>query len=279
LARWLVRSRYGGGAFKTILPARLMVSQSFCRLAFRIVNPQSTRAQALAKGELTLGEDPRLLGIKVRTVTFGEINELRYSLSDELDFTETGGGMIHMNECWTEPDNLGAWTLGADASLALLFSEPVDTPVSATFLITDVAVNEDYPNLQVSVTFNGLNVANWSLGPGRSHQERQVFVPAHVISEKRPLDIAFHIEQPRTPHELNWTAGDTRALGFRLTKLRIDPVHLPKYKLGDVIDFTNSGNAGPYLNPQWTRPDRYGAWTVGPEAGLTVKFDSPPSPI
>ena len=103
--------------------------------------------------------------------------------------------------------------------------EPVDTPIAASFLITDVAVNEEYPNLQVSVSFNGHNVANWRLGPARSHGELKVFVPVEVVGEKQRLAIAFHIEQPRTPHELKWSAGDTRALGFRLTKLRIDPVH------------------------------------------------------
>ena len=42
--------------------------------------------------------------------------------------------MFHMDENWTQPDNLGTWTLGADAHLVLYMSEPVEhlsSPVSS----------------------------------------------------------------------------------------------------------------------------------------------------
>jgi hypothetical protein len=275
LARWVFRTRYGIASCKVVLPARLM-GKNTCRLTFHIENPQSTQLQATLKGEQTIGEDPRELGVKIQRITFTGTNRLRYTLCDVLDFRDKGHGMFHINECWTQPDDLGTWTLGNDASLVLYLNEPVETPVMASFLVTDVAVSEEHPHLTISVAFNGRSVADWHLGPSRLYDERKVFVPLEVLRAQSPLNISFHVDAPRTPDELNWSKGDTRPLGFRLTRFRLDPVRVPKYKLGEVIDFTSGGSAFSYLGPQWTPPDQYGSWTLGPEAILKVGFQAPP---
>ena len=277
LVRWFVRTRYGIGTFRIVLPQRLMAGKSACRLTFQIKNPQSTQLQATLKGEQTIGEDPRELGVKVQRITIAGTDQLRYSLGDTLDFTEKGHGMFHINECWTQPDNLGTWTLGPDANLVLFLNEPIDTGLLASFLITDAAINADYPYLNVSVAFNGRTVAEWRLGPSRMHDERKIFVPSEALRSQSPLTISFHVEEPRTPQQLKWSDGDTRPLGFRLTTLRMDPVHAPKYKLGDILDFTTGGNAEAFLGPHWSPSDRYGSWTVGPEAALMLGFDKPPT--
>ena len=54
-----------------------------------------------------------------------------------------------------------------------------------------------------------------------------------------------------------------------------------KYRLGDVIDLTDTGNSpafvGDYLGTQWALPDPYGSWTVGELATMKVSFDQPPT--
>jgi hypothetical protein len=89
------------------------------------------------------------------------------------------------------------------------------------------------------------------------------------------LSIAFHIPAPRSPRQLNWS-GDTRLLGFRLTGLRIEPLVIPVYRMGQIIDFTEKGNAAPYLEAGWSARDDYGCWTEGTEATLTLRLDPRP---
>jgi hypothetical protein len=276
LGRWAVRTRYGMSTFRILIPRALMSGKAACRLEFHVENPQSAQLQATLKGEQTIGEDPRELGIKIQRITFAGTDRLKYTLRQAVDFGEKGSGMYHIDECWTQPDNLGSWTLGTDATLVLFLQEPVDTPVMAAFTITDVAVNDEFPYLDVAVAFNGRKVATWTLGPSRLHDERKVFIPLEILRAENPLTISFHVNAPRSPAQLKWSEGDTRQLGFRLTTFCLDPVRAPKYKLGDVLDFTSAGNAAGFLSADWTAPDRYGCWTVGPKATMTVGFDNPP---
>jgi hypothetical protein len=278
LARWSLPERYGIRRHRVMLPGRLLAGKLACRLAFCIENPQSAQLHHTLTGEQFIGNnDPRELGIKVQCITFTGTDRLLYALCKVLDFTEKGGGVFHIDEDWTQPDNLGTWTLGTDAHLVLYLSEPVETPVIAKFSVTDVAVNEAHPHLDVSVAFNGQTMAEWRLGPNRISSEQKVLVPAHILRLKEPLSISFHIAEPRSPMQLNWSDGDTRPLGFRLTAFRMDPVVTPKYRLGEVIDFTAGGNASSFLRADWTVPDRYGAWTVGPESTIAVRFEEPPT--
>jgi hypothetical protein len=228
------------------------------------------------RGQQTIGEDPRELGIKVSRITFAGTERIKYGLAKTVDFTEKGEGMFHVNESWTQPDDLGSWTLGENANLILYLTEPAETPVITTFFITDVAVSEEYPHLNISVAFNGRNVATWILGPSRMPEERKVLVAPDILRLQDPLNISFHIDSPRTVQELKWSEIDTRLLGFRLTSFRMDPVDIHRYKFGEIIDFTAGGNGQRFLGSHWTLPDRYGSWTVGESASLSVCFEEKP---
>ena len=120
LVRWTVYTRFQTTTCKAVLPARLMAGKQACRLEFHAENPQSAERVALASGQRLTNEDPRELSVKVQKVTFTGADRLRYSLSDTLDFTEDGQGIHHINECWTQADGFGVWTLGPDANLVLL---------------------------------------------------------------------------------------------------------------------------------------------------------------
>jgi len=81
--------------------------------------------------------------------------------------------------------------------------------------------------------------------------------------------------------QLNWSTWDLRPLGFRLNRFSLVPAGSLKYRLGSVIDLTDTGNSpayvGDYLGTQWSLPDTYGSWTVGNVATMKVSFDQPPS--
>jgi hypothetical protein len=281
LTHWTLFSRYDIAVCKAILPARLMAGKTVCRLEFHVENPQSTRRAAEARGERVVGEDPRELGIRIQRVEFASKDRLRYSLGKALDFTENGEGADRTDECWGPPDSFGVWTLGPQATLTLLPAEPVDSPVAATFAVNDVAVNQENPNLDVLVAVNGRQVANWILGPTRDTGEHRVLLPAAAWRAREPLIVSFHVKSPRSPVELGWSTWDKRPLGLRLNQLRLGPSGPSKYRLGDVIDFTDGGNSiafvGDLLGVEWALPDRYGSWTLGTAAALKVVFDAPPA--
>jgi len=279
LSRWTVYTRYEVTLCKAVLPARLLAGKTVCRLEFEIENPQSADRYARAKGQQIIGEDPRELGVKIQKIDFASADRLRYSLGQSLDFTEKGDGAFFTNECWTQPDGFGIWTLGPHAALVLLPKEPVAKPLLAIFTINDVAVSADHPLLKASVSFNGRKMAEWALGPTRLTDERKVLLLPEGFPTLDPVNISFHIPSPQSPFELKWSTWDKRPLGFRLTGFRLEPAGSLKYKLGDVIDLTDGGNSaafvGDYLGTQWALPDAYGSWTVGHESTMRVRFEAP----
>ncbi len=280
LVRWTIYTRFQTTTCKAVLPGRLIAGKQACRLEFHAENPQSAERVAIAAGQRLTNEDPRELSVKVQRVTFASADRLRYSLSDALDFAEGGKGIDHINECWTQADGFGVWTLGPDANLVLVLDKPVAAPLIATFTVTDVAVGQHNPFLDVEVNINGKTVAHWTLGPTRLTDERRVLLPEGFPTAD-PVLIAFRVKSPRTPKQLNWSTWDTRPLGFRLTKFSMAPAGSLKYRLGDVIDLTDRGNAaayvGDFLGTEWALPDRYGSWTVGQQANFKVPFEQPPA--
>jgi len=280
LVDWIVYTRFQTTTCKAVLPARLMAAKQGCRLELHAQNPQSAERVALANGQRLTNEDPRELSIKVQKVTFTSADRLRYSLSNTLEFVEDGQGVHHLNECWTQADGFGSWTLGPDANLVLLLKDPAAEPLIATFTITDVAVSEQQPFLDVRVEINGKTAAKWTLGPTRLTDERRILLPEGFPTAD-PVLITFHIESPRSPKQLNWSTWDTRPLGFRLTKFQLTPAGSLKYKLGEIIDLTDSGNStafvGDFLGTEWALPDQYGSWTVGERASIKIPFEKPPT--
>lgn len=201
IVRWVVGIRYAASSFKVLLPGRLMTRKSICRLTFHI-------------------EDSRESGVKVQRITFAPANRLHYHIGESVDFRDSGTGGFHLDECWTEPDEYGAWTLGPAASLDLFLVETVNSPVHAVFVVTDAAVNEDHPLMNVAVFVNQHEAGSWKLD-NRGSTEFRILAPAEILREKNPVNISFRIETPRSPVELKWSANDMRPLGFRLTGVEL----------------------------------------------------------
>jgi hypothetical protein len=151
-----------------------------------------------------------------------------------------------------------------------------EAPVIAVFTISDVVVNEQFPDLHVDVLVNGEKVDQWVLGPSRITYERRLLLSPELLARRRPLEVSFHIATPRSPAELHWS-DDARPLGFRLTRFQTYPSQAPSYRLGQIIDFTEGGNAEGFLGEAWSTPDQYGRWTLGREARLALRLDQCPN--
>jgi len=104
---------------------------------------------------------------------------------------------------------------------------------------------------------------------------------AQLLPAGEVVKFSFRISTPRTQKELGWREQDKRPLGFRLTKLQLTPAGSMRYRLGDLIDFSEGGDSitfvGDALGLQWTAPDPFGTWTIGPEAGFKVSFQDAPA--
>jgi GT2 family glycosyltransferase len=51
----------------------------------------------------------------------------------------------------------------------------------------------------------------------------------------------------------------------------------PDYRIGDTIDFSDSISSRRFLAGAWGETESWGAWTVGPHAGLTLRIDADPA--
>jgi hypothetical protein len=210
----------------------------------------------------------------IRSMSFDRTEQALYRLGTIVSCTIGQQGTSYMNYGWTAPDAYGSWTLGSHAGLTLCLDDLPQQPVMGTFTITDAAISEEFPHLEVEVLVNGQEVDCWQLN-GRSKQERKAILSPETLGRRRPLNISFRIRNPRSPAHLKWESDDLRPLGFRLTSIQLAPV--TKYTLGETIDFTEGGNGENYLWSNWATPDPTGRWTEGEEATLRFRLDSGPT--
>lgn len=264
-------------SFKYVLPSRLLSAKQECRLRLEIENPQSAQTVIDATGQFQIGEDSQELGVRVQGLSLASTDALRIPMGGTIDFTSSGTGANYMTECWTQPDNLGAWTLGPESHLVFVLEDQPREGAIARFTLTDVAVSEAHPLLNVTVTVNGKEAAHWQLGPNRIPGERSFFLPPDWIAAQNLLKITFQIDSPHSPHDLGWTEGDLRPLGFRLTRFQMDKYELPRLKLGETIDLTARGRGAELLRGHWGTPDQYGAWTMGASSEMEVRLEEVPA--
>ena len=202
LARWTLFTRYGITVCKILLPARLVAGKAVCRIALHVENPQSAQRVADALGQKTIGHDPRELGIKVQQIAFTNKDPWRYSLGETLDFTERGSGIEHADECWTQPDELGAWTIGPDAGIVFWPRETTTIPVAATFTINNAANDDDHPDMEASVAVNGRTGRRVDQLADAEHPRSRRRAPrgmlpharphSHFVAREKPAHLARH---------------------------------------------------------------------------------------
>ena len=93
------------------------------------------------------------------------------------------------------------------------------------------------------------------------------------------VDLAFEIEEPRTPLELGWSADDDRRLGILLRTMTLLE-HDRSLRLGEKIAFSQGSGAERLLGEGWSGLEPTGVWTDGERASLVLKLtDAPPGDV
>lgn len=270
ISTWALDSHFGMHTSSVVLPSRLFTAERHGRLGFELENGRD----ATATSAETEGWDSHDPAIMIRSVRFHGPEQALYRIGTTVSCATGQQETLYMTSGWTAPDTLGAWTLGSHAGLTLYLEDMPQEPVMGTFTISDAAISDDLPHLDVDVLINGQEVDRWRI-LGRSQQSMKVLLKPETLNLHQPLNISFRILSPRSPMLLKWGGDDSRPLGFRLASMRMAPI--PKYRLGETIDFTERGNAEHYLWANWASPDPHGRWTEGREATLRLRLDSDPT--
>jgi hypothetical protein len=95
---------------------------------------------------------------------------------------------------------------------------------------------------------------------------------------QRRQDIDFSYFYLYEEQELKFLKADGEGLrsALRQNRLWSTPFAVSScYNLGDIVDFRQGGNAGAFTLYGWSRPEPWGTWTEGYDAGLSLILQGP----
>jgi hypothetical protein len=283
--------RYGDPAWHIELPAPVPADGEV-DLAFEIEEPRTP---------LELGwsaDDDRRLGILLRTMTLLPADDdvaiaglarerriVRWAARDEMDQRRLhvpAGELLAVADLgdyggfrdgWAYPDEAGIWTQGSRSELALALEGTGESDYVLELSLGSICVGPD-ASLRVRALVNGEGVAAREFRYGDPAWHIQLPVPADG-----EVDLAFEIEEPRTPIELGWSADDDRQLGIRLRTMTL--VERDRsLRTGEEIAFSQGSGAERLLGEGWSDLESKGVWTDGERASLVLKLtDAPPGDV
>lgn len=167
-----------------------------------------TQCHRFPAGMIGCSADPSLSGLP-------KIEIASIPLGRDLSLGQTEGAQIE-GQGWTPASAAGAWTIGADASL--LGSIP-DITGAMRLTMTAHGLARSGNSQQVQVRANGQPIATWDVVQDRDVAYSAV-IPAGLASHGS-LVIDLKITDPVRPSDVMGN-GDTRLLGFFLSKFRLD---------------------------------------------------------
>ena len=176
---------------------------------------------------------------------------------------------------WAYPDEAGIWTQGSRSELALALEGTGESDYVLELALGSICVASD-ASLRVRALVNGERVAarEFRYGDPAWHIELPTPMPADG-----EVDLAFEIEEPRTPLELGWSADDDRRLGILLRTMTLLE-HGRSLRLGEKIAFSQGSGAERLLGEGWSALEPTGVWTDGEKASLVLKpTDAPPGDV
>ncbi len=103
-----------------------------------------------------------------------------------------------------------------------------------------------------------------------------------LISGKVGMHYLLHYVNDACPFEISGSLSKhflgTVNLAATVSKVA-SPEFASEYRIGERIDFTQSGNARPYMLAGWSTTEEWACWTDGASAELLLRLDSLPKQI
>lgn len=140
-----------------------------------------------------------------------------------LDLRAGGNAAPHLVGNWSTPEELGRWTDGARAGLAISVA---DWNGDMVLVVTGrpFLVAQRQPRLAIRVEANGSPVATWIYLIDRDDASvtRTARIPAAMLARSPLLRIDLQIDQPASPLEMG-VSDDGRKLGLFVSQIDLHP--------------------------------------------------------
>ena len=205
------------------------------------------------------------------------ISEYTYLSGDIIKFQQGSRGSQFLSEGFTKPESWGVWSVGPRASLTVPLATsgekalPSDRPVRL-LLTMGAFTNPENPSVDVKLKANNVNVAEWNFNHDSqtingSITDKVIYLPRGVLTTG-VLNLIFDINRAVSPQSLG-LGPDPHELGIKITQLKMFPAEYI-YQSGDTLTFHSDGNGVRFLSEGFTKPERWGVWSDGPRASLTI---------
>ena len=205
------------------------------------------------------------------------VSEYTYQSGDIIKFHQGSRGTRFLSEGFTIPESWGVWSDGPRASLAIPLATsgekalPSDRPIKLLLMMGAFA-NPENPSVDVKLRANNVQVAEWNFTYDTQNingtiTEKVIYLPSGLLNTG-VLNLIFDINGTTSPLSLG-LSPDPRELGIEITQLKMVPAQYI-YQSGDTLTFHSDGNGVRFLSEGFMKPERWGVWSDGPRASLTI---------
>ena len=169
--------------------------------------------------ELGGATDARCLSFAIEHLDVGLV---KLGLGQELLFTEESGHVGYLQQGWSDPEAVGTWSDGPQASIDLDLREgPIQDLVlrfHGGFFVDEI----HHPSTRFHVSANGRRVFS-GIETVRGLRDYRVAIPVEAQRSDGRLRIMFELENPEAPADLGLSV-DTRRLGVVLNRLSLGTI-------------------------------------------------------
>lgn len=150
-----------------------------------------------------------------------------YEPGQTLTFPRGGSAAEYLRTGWAVAEDWANWTEGQDSYLELPLAS--ENSANAVTLEAQIVPNlsTQNPACSVEVFINGVDVGRWSFSYVPQFEIRTVraMIPAKVLSQRNPVQIRFHMNEPVKSPEEQGKGADPRKLGLAFLKIGLYPTN------------------------------------------------------
>jgi hypothetical protein len=193
---------------------------------------------------------------------------------------KAGGSLnSYLLQGWSKlPESWGCWSEGPIASFSVIVRTLCRTDLIAEFLVNGF-VDDEIQQQSVRVKVNGEERAIWVFTDRIKPTSYILEIPARGFlfgTRSAALTFEFEISSPKSPFSTGMSE-DRRALGLGLLAVMLSAATKPAevIGLGIPMEACEDGALTPCFQNGWSKPERWGCWSVGQWASLCIPIKIP----
>lgn len=170
--------------------------------------------KATSPSTIQISEDPRILGIAVKTLRISQFNN--YPQGKTILFAKNGSGQQYIISGFSEPEESFTWTDGHESILGFQMSN-ASQDLKLTIKATPFLGNGSMRNQPVYVSINNHPIADWKF---TRQEQLETRIPFEVIRESPNFMITFEMPNAESPRAAG-ISKDSRLLGIAIEEIQI----------------------------------------------------------